>query len=166
MRRKPRRGKTRTAPDAGLGPRLPAPGEGKRGMGGHLGYLLRQASAAHRLRLERALAPLGATVPQFLILTMVAAYPGASGAALARLALLTPQTVGTILDNLRRAGLVVRRRHPAHGRIVTIAPTARGLARLAACRRRADAAERRLADELGPAAERALRRWLVAVATG
>jgi DNA-binding MarR family transcriptional regulator len=143
----------------------PRAGEGKRGEGGHLGYLLRQASAAHRLRLERALAPLGATVPQFLILTMVAAYPGASGAALARLALLTPQTIGTILENLRRAGLVRRRRHPAHGRIVAIEPTPAGARRLAACRRRADAAERRLARSLGPAAERAVRRWLVRVAT-
>lgn len=151
---------------AGRASGIPAAGQGKRGTGGHLGYLLRQASAAHRLRLERALADLGATVPQFLILTMVASYPGVSGADLARLALLTPQTVGTILANLGRAGLVARRRHAAHGRIVTIAPTRAGLRRLAACRRRADAVERGLARGLSPGFERALRRWLVAAALG
>ena len=35
---------------------LPEAGEGKRGMEGHLGYLLRQAAQAHRNRVERALA--------------------------------------------------------------------------------------------------------------
>ncbi|MGL6602901.1 hypothetical protein ACSZN2_15115 [Aeromonas hydrophila] len=42
---------------------LPAPGEGKRGEAGHLGYLLRQAAAAQRLRMERALADLPITAP-------------------------------------------------------------------------------------------------------
>ena len=69
---------------------LPAPGEGKRGEAGHLGYLLRQA-AAQRLRMERALADLPITAPQFALLTMLDAYPGSSNAELARLTLLTPR---------------------------------------------------------------------------
>ncbi len=44
---------------------VPRIGEGKRGEAGHLGYLLRQASAAHRLKMERALADLAVTPPQF-----------------------------------------------------------------------------------------------------
>ena len=35
-------------------PAVPAPGEGKRGEDGYLGYLLRQAQGAARLSLERA----------------------------------------------------------------------------------------------------------------
>jgi len=35
--------------------KVPAPGEGKRGEAGYLSYLLRQAAAAVRLRLERTL---------------------------------------------------------------------------------------------------------------
>src|SRR5580704_12010022 len=69
--------------------RLPKPGEGKRGEQGYLGYLLRQAAGAHRLRMERALADLDVTPPQFMVLTMLAAYPGHSNADLARVALLT-----------------------------------------------------------------------------
>jgi hypothetical protein len=82
------------------GVRPPPPGQGKRGEKGYLGYLLRQAQAAARLTLERALADLGITPPQFVVLTMLRAYPGLSGADLARLALLTPQTVGVIIRNL------------------------------------------------------------------
>ena len=54
-------------------PRLPAPGEAKRGIDGYLTYLLRQASAAVRLAMERELADLGVTAPQFSALTMLMA---------------------------------------------------------------------------------------------
>ena len=61
------RGKT-----AGSGAvQVPAPGEGKRGEQGYLGYLLRQAHAAVRLTMERTLADLGVTSPQFAVLTML-----------------------------------------------------------------------------------------------
>ena len=93
----------------GEGPVIPRPGEGKRGEAGYFGYLLRQASGTYRLRMERALADLEVTPPQFTIMTMVAAYPGLSGADLARLTLLTPQTVSVIVANLERAGSVARR---------------------------------------------------------
>jgi hypothetical protein len=82
----------------------PPPGEGKRGERGYLAYLLRQAQAATRLRMERALADLGVTPPQFIVLTMLKSYPGLSGADVARVALLTPQTVGVIIANLERQG--------------------------------------------------------------
>ena len=84
------------------GRRPPPPGQGKRGEQGYLAYLLRQAHAATRLTMERALADVGVTPPQFVVLTMLRAYPGLSGAELARVALLTPQTVGVIIGNLER----------------------------------------------------------------
>ena len=45
-----------TAPAEIVAVRVPAPGEGKRGEQGYLGYLLRQAHAAVRLTMERTLA--------------------------------------------------------------------------------------------------------------
>src|ERR1700721_878548 len=87
-------------PPETAGARPPPPGHGKRGEKGHIAYLLRQAQAATRLTLERALADLGITPPQFAVLTMLRAYPGLSGADLARVALLTPPTVGDITPNL------------------------------------------------------------------
>ncbi len=145
-------------------PLLPPPGRGKRGEAGYFGYLLRQAAAAARLRLERALAELGATPPQFLVLTMLKAYPGLSGADLARVAVLTPQTVGVIIRNLERDGAIRKTPHPVHGRVLQWSLTRRGLTLLEKCRRHAMALERRLAAGLNRKDERAVRRWLSNIA--
>ncbi|WP_442869198.1 MarR family winged helix-turn-helix transcriptional regulator [Bradyrhizobium sp. CCBAU 45384] len=145
--------------------RVPAPGEGKRGEQGYLGYLLRQAHAAVRLKMERTLADLGVTSPQFAVLTMLNAYPGLSGADVARLTFLTPQTVGVIIRNLERDGAIVMTPHPVHGRIQQWTLTPRGSTLLKACRERVIGLEKRLAGSLDAKAEASVRRWLANVAT-
>jgi DNA-binding MarR family transcriptional regulator len=145
--------------------RLPKPGEGKRGEKGYIGYLLRQAAGAYRHRVELALADLDVTPPQFSVLTMLAAYPGHSNADLARLALLTPQTVSVIVANLERAGSIVRRPHAIHGRIQHLDLSENGKDLLATCRARVHAIEHELIDDLAPDEEQTIRRWLVHVAT-
>jgi DNA-binding MarR family transcriptional regulator len=143
----------------------PPPGQGKRGEQGYLAYLLRQAQAAARLSMERSLAGLGVTPPQFVVLTMLRAYPGLSGAELARVALLTPQTVGVIIRNLERDRAIARARHPVHGRMLQWTLTRHGDRLLDDCRRRALALERRLAAGLKRSEEAAIRRWLSKIAT-
>lgn len=145
--------------------RVPAPGEGKRGEQGYLGYLLRQAHAAVRLTMERTLADLGVTSPQFAVLTMLNAYPGLSGADVARLTFLTPQTVGVIIRNLERDGAIVMTPHPIHGRIQQWTLTPRGATLLKACRERVLELEKRLAGGLDVRTEASIRRWLAGVAT-
>jgi DNA-binding MarR family transcriptional regulator len=145
-------------------PHVPDIGEGKRGEQGYLGYLLRQASAAHRLRMERALADKEITLPQFLTLTMLEAYPGISNADLARLAMLTPQTVSVIINNLERAGLVRRQPHPIHGRIQRIEASESGRRLLKQCRAKVNKVEQALMKGLGAEEEKVVRRWLVAIA--
>jgi DNA-binding MarR family transcriptional regulator len=146
------------------GVRPPAPGQGNRGEKGYLAYLLRQAQAAARLKLERALADLGVTPPQFAVLTMLRAYPGLSGADLARVALLTPQTVGVIIRNLERSGAIRKTPHPVHGRVLQWTLTRRGGALLDKSRRHAMALERQLAAGLGAKGQRTVRRWLSKIA--
>jgi DNA-binding MarR family transcriptional regulator len=152
----------RSRPPHGLRP--PPPGSGKRGEAGHIAYLLRQAQAATRLTLERALADLGVTQPQFAVLTMLNAYPGLSGADVARVALLTPQTVGVIIGNLERHGAIGKAPHPVHGRMLQWTLTRRGVDLLDRCRRRVNAVERRLVAGLNPKAEITIRRWLAKIA--
>src|SRR5439155_15941000 len=144
--------------------RPPPPGEGKRGEKGHLAYLLRQAQAATRLQMERSLADLGVTPPQFAVLTMLNAYPGLSGADVARVALLTPQTVGVIIRNLERNGAIRKSPHPVHGRVLRWTLTRRGLVLLEKCRRHALALERRLGAGLNRKTEAAVRGWLSNIA--
>jgi len=146
--------------------RLPEAGEGKRGEAGHLGYLLRQAAHAHRIRMDQALGDLGLTQPQFAALTMLAAYPGQSNADLARLALLTPQTMSVIVANLLKAGLVGRVPHKVHGRIQTLGLTEDGQRQLQAARGRVRGLEAQMLGLLADAEESVIRRWLVGVATG
>ncbi|WP_374653263.1 MarR family winged helix-turn-helix transcriptional regulator [Dongia sp.] len=153
-------------PDDPAMPQLHVPnaGEGKRGEGGYLGYLLRQAGVAHRHRFEQELAEAGITNPQFVVLTMLANYPGISNADLARLSLLTPQTVSVIVGNLIKAGLATRRRHAVHGRIQHIDVTDAGRDMLARCRKPVQRDEQWLKQDLKPAEERIVRRWLVDLA--
>ena len=148
------------------GVRPPPPGHGQRGEKGHLAYLLRQAQAATRLTLERALDDLGVTPPQFAVLTMLRAYPGLSGADLARVALLTPQTVGVIIRNLERDGAIRKNPHPIHGRVLQWTLTRRGGTLLGKCRRPVRALERRLLAGLAPKAQGTVRRWLSKIAAG
>lgn len=149
---------------APAGHRPPPLGHGKRGENGYLGYLLRQAQAAARLSMERALAELGVTAPQFVVLTMLKAYPGLSGADLARVALLTPQTVGVIIRNLERAGAIGKTPHPVHGRVLMWTLTPSGAALLGQCRRHVMALERRLAVGLTAKTQITVRRWLARLA--
>src|SRR5882724_5129895 len=144
--------------------RPPPPGQGKRGEQGYLAYLLRQAQAATRLTMERALAELGVTAPQFAVLTMLKAYPGLSGADVARVALLTPQTVGVIICNLERSGAIRKTPHPVHGRVLQWTLTRRGVTLLDKCRRHVQAVERRLTAGLSAQAQTTLRRWLAKIA--
>jgi DNA-binding MarR family transcriptional regulator len=130
-----------------------------------LAYLLRQAHAATRLKMERTLVDLGVTPPQFAVLTMLNAYPGLSGADVARVAVLTPQTVGVIIRNLERDGAIRKTPHPVHGRVLQWTLTRRGATLLENCRRRVMALERRLAAGLDRNAEATIRRWLARIAT-
>lgn len=153
-----------SAANALLVPSIPPPGEGKRGEQGYLAYLLRQAHAASRLSMERGLAELGVTSPQFVVLTMLKAYPGLSGADLARVALLTPQTVSVIIRNLERDGAIRKTPHPVHGRVLQWTLTSHGTGLLEKCRHIAQAQERRLAASLDGKSEQIVRQWLSKIA--
>ena len=142
---------------------MPRPGEGKRGVEGHLGYLVRQASVAVRAAMEKALSEIEITPPQFSVLTMIVAYPGVSGADLARLTFLTPQTINVIVRNLEKASAIVKTADAGHGRILRLTATARGQALLRRCRARVQEVEGRLAGLVGRDEERVVRRWLSAV---
>jgi DNA-binding MarR family transcriptional regulator len=163
--KKPARRRKKSIETLPLAIGYPPPGQGKRGERGYLAYLLRQAQAATRLRMERALAELGVTPPQFIVLTMLKAYPGLSGADVARVALLTPQTVGVIIRNLERDGAIKKTPHPVHGRVLQWTVTRRGGTLLDKCRRHAMALERRLTAGLGAKTQNTVRRWLSKIAT-
>lgn len=91
-----------------------------------IGFALKQAQQALRTRLDSGLREIGLTTPQYAVLTYLEVEAGASNAALARRAFVTPQTMQAILVGLERSGFIVRTPHAEHGRVQTTELTALG----------------------------------------
>lgn len=84
-----------------------------------IGFALKIAQQALRTHLDSALQQIGLTTAQYAVLTFLEIEPGASNAALARRAFVTPQTMQGIVVALERAGFIARTPHPQHGRVQT-----------------------------------------------
>ena len=145
-------------------PRLPLMGEAKRGPEGYLTYLLRQANASVRLALDRALAKEGMTHPQQSALTMIRAYEAISAADLARLTMLTPQTINGIVRALEMRGAIRKEPDRLNRRILRLIVTAEGRALNKRCRALSAPVEAALKAGMDGGAEASVRQWLVAVA--
>jgi DNA-binding MarR family transcriptional regulator len=115
-----------------------------------IGFALKQAQQALRARLDTGLRDLGLTTPQYAVLTFLEAEAGASNAALARRAFVTPQTMQAILVALERSGFIVRTPHPEHGRVQTTELTPSGRCALAAASEIVADAEASLRDAAAP----------------
>jgi DNA-binding MarR family transcriptional regulator len=115
-----------------------------------IGFALKMAQQALRTHLDAGLQQIGLTTPQYAVLTFLEVEPGASNAALARRAFVTPQTMQAILVALERAGLISRTPHPEHGRVQTTELTARGREALEAASGIVANAEARLRDASAP----------------
>ena len=116
-----------------------------------IGYNLKITQHRLRQRLDAELAKIGTTAPQNAVLLAIAGNPRMSNAELARAAFVTPQTMQAILVNLERAGLITRRPHPEHGRIIMTELTEAGHTAVAAGAKAADAVERQMLSGLSTA---------------
>lgn len=91
-----------------------------------LGYLLKQTDSVLRGAMDRALRPLGLTVPQYACLELLAQRPGLSNADLARGAFVSRQSMNVLLRGLERAGLVSRAAAASTGRALPTQLTREG----------------------------------------
>src|SRR5262249_4739797 len=133
-----------------------------------IGYLLKLTQQALHGAMERALRDVGLTVSQYAALSLLAEHPDLSNAELARQSFVTPQTMNELLQKLEARGLIERRAHAAHARILPARLTPSGRALLAAGHERVRAIEARMVADLS-AEERehlrtALRRCRAALA--
>jgi DNA-binding MarR family transcriptional regulator len=139
-------------------------GQGYRGAEGHSGYLLRQAWYAFRTAMDAALRDVGLSGAQYAALSVLARDPGMSGADLARVCNTTPQAITGVIGTLQREGLVDRRAHPTHGRILQTFLTAKGRRRLDRATPAVRAVERAIEEGLSADQLAAVKQWLVAAA--
>jgi DNA-binding MarR family transcriptional regulator len=68
--------------------------------------------------LEERLRPHGITAAQLHVLAKIEHEPGISGASLARICTVTPQTMQVLLRGIEQNGWVVRSKHPENDRIL------------------------------------------------
>jgi DNA-binding MarR family transcriptional regulator len=114
--------------------------------------------------MEDALRDAGLTRPQFGTLSVVVAEPGLSSADLARAVMVTPQAMNLLVSGLEREGLVERRAHSTHGRILQVFPTDEGIQRLRETYPIVIELEDRIAEGLTDRQLTAIKRWLVRTA--
>lgn len=81
-----------------------------------VGYLVKQLQHTIRLAIDRRLATVDLTLPQYTALVSLRAEPGLTNADLARRSFVTPQTMIRIVADHEARGWVTRRPDPAHGR--------------------------------------------------
>ena len=125
-----------------------------------VGYHLKRAQHALRLAMDEALRPIGLTTPQYAALSILEDSPGLSGAALARRCFVTPQTMNAIVIQIETRGLVERRPHPQHGRILQASLTVAGQQQVMTAHQTVRRIEERMVAQLSTAERRQFMQWL------
>jgi DNA-binding MarR family transcriptional regulator len=115
--------------------------------------------------MDRALGERGLTTPQYAVLSALDEEPGLSNADLARRAFVTPQTMNSIVVLLERAGLVERRPHAVHGRVLSTVLTPAGTELVQSCHDVVRRIEERMLTPLSDAEQAQLAMLLRTCAT-
>jgi DNA-binding MarR family transcriptional regulator len=144
--------------------RVPEPielGEGYRGEAGPIGYLLRQLVHIFNAAMENGLRDYALTSPQYGALFVLEAEPGRSAAELARAMGTTPQAANLLVVGMEQEGLIVRKAHPTHGRILEIYPTEEGQRRFRAALPFLRSLEEQMCAGFDERQVRTVKRWLI-----
>ncbi len=122
--------------------------------------LLKRVLYQFRDSLDDALRPHGITASQLHVLAMLDRQPGISGAKLARLCMVTPQSMQALVTTVEANGWIERIRHPENERILLATLTAQGEKILTRARRAVHAIESRMLKSFPPAEIRKLEALL------
>jgi DNA-binding MarR family transcriptional regulator len=113
-------------------------------------YQISDAYRFLRHALDDTLREIALTTPQWGTLACLQRAEWKSGAEMARIHNLTPQTMNTILQNLDQAGLVTREPDPGNGTILRVHLTDAGRQRLSEGMKRVETIEARMLAALDP----------------
>ena len=120
-------------------------------------YLVGRIDRVVRRAMGSVLTAQGLSVNQYATMSVLDRRSGLSNAQLARRALVSPQSMNEVLLTLEQRGLVGRRAHPDHGRILQARLTAKGRALLARCDAEVDRVEAQMVSDLSEDEQAALR---------
>ncbi len=125
-----------------------------------LGHFIKRAEQSLITEKSAALREFGLTVPQYSALLALSYTPGASGAQLARVCVVTPQTMATVLSNLAAKNLIERQISDVHQKVLTTRLTRTGRTLLKRADAKARAVEERLSAEFSEDERELLRSLL------
>jgi DNA-binding MarR family transcriptional regulator len=123
-----------------------------------ISYLVARLDRLVRGNLAEALKPLGVSVPQYTLMSVLAHRPGLSNAQLARRSYISAQAMHQLVNTLEEKALIERSSSPDHGRIQMTTLTHAGRDVLDECDAAVGVVEERLFGPVGPEAEGDLRR--------
>jgi DNA-binding MarR family transcriptional regulator len=124
-------------------------------------YLVGRVDRVVRRAIHDVVRDHGLSVNQYTALSVLGHRVGLSNAQLARRSLVSPQSANEVLQSLEQQGLVRRRAHPEHGRILQTRLTAEGRRTLEACNRQVRAVESTMVAGLTVPQQVALRHALI-----
>jgi DNA-binding MarR family transcriptional regulator len=124
-------------------------------------YLVGRLDRVVRRAINDVVKAHGLSVNEYTTLSVLARRHGLSNAQLARRSLVSPQSANEVLLALEDRGLVRRRAHPEHGRILQTALTAKGRRVLASCDAAVEKVELQMVCDLTPNQRASLRRALL-----
>lgn len=124
-----------------------------------LGTFLKRAEQALMNEKQRALKPLGLSVPQYAVLHALSVSP-LSGAQLARVCCVTPQSMASLLSTLESKKLIERSPSDVHAQVLVARLTRSGHAAFRKANAAALEVESRLSALYGPEEEQLLRELL------
>lgn len=104
-----------------------------------LGYIIKRTQQAIRHAMDKTLADIDLTTPQYAALSELFKEQGLSNAELARRCFVTPQTMYQLVTGLESRKLIKRAQHPEHGRIQQVRTTNAGKQLLAKAHKLVDA---------------------------
>jgi DNA-binding MarR family transcriptional regulator len=114
-----------------------------------LSYVVGRLDRLLRRRLSAAVEPIGLTLPAYTALSVLRVHDGLSNAHLARLTLVTPQSMSEVLALLVERGYVRRRAEPGNARVIRTELTRAGSQALALGDRAVNDVEREMLGDLG-----------------
>jgi DNA-binding MarR family transcriptional regulator len=109
-----------------------------------IGYLIKHSQHAFRTCMDQQLRRLDLTTAQYALMTAIDEAPGSSGAELARLCFITPQSVFGLEKSLLERKLIERTSSETHGRVIEVRLSNRGRERL----RKAESLVRSLEEKM------------------
>lgn len=127
---------------------------------GRLGLAIRRAEHAVAGSLGAALREIDLTVTQYGTMLVLADSPGMSGAQLARVCQVTPQSMASVLARLVERGLIARAPSPVHQKVLVARLSRSGWSALRKADRLLLPAHQQLAQLLDPDDQAALAGYL------